>query len=278
MGALLRVGLPVRGEVGAGPKGFPALLAAVRHLPGVDPLVQDEFLLLSKGFPAIRAGKRFFSSVGPPMPGKARVLGEALPALGALVRSLSLMDPMVGDEVGEVVEGLPAIWALVGSFSRVISLVASQAVSPAEGLPTLWAFMGLLLGTGHRLARGCVGVLHATSLSRWCLLLLALRLLLQHPGWLSWLQLGALGACSRKTKPFHQQDLHDQGWRRNPSICWGNASWEDPGGGLQWWRMGEERPPCPQMNLGNVLGDPLLSPRPIHEPSCTEEFLPVQLR
>ncbi|KFW81104.1 hypothetical protein N336_08678, partial [Phalacrocorax carbo] len=115
VGALLRVDLLVRGEVGAAPKGFLASLAAVRDLPGVDPLVQDEFLLL--------------------------VLGEALPTLRALVGSLSLMDPMVGDEVGEVVEGLPAIWAFVGSFSRVISLVASQAVSPAEGLPTLWAFM-----------------------------------------------------------------------------------------------------------------------------------------
>ncbi|KFZ54686.1 hypothetical protein N338_10021, partial [Podiceps cristatus] len=115
VGALLRVDLLVRGQVGAAPKGFPALLAAVRHLPGVDPLVQDKFLFL--------------------------ILGEALPALGALVRSLALMDPMVGDEVGEVVEGLPAIWALVGSFSRVISLVASQAVSPAEGLPTFWALM-----------------------------------------------------------------------------------------------------------------------------------------
>ncbi|KFQ67050.1 hypothetical protein N335_07246, partial [Phaethon lepturus] len=115
VGALLRVDLLVGGEVGAAPKGFLASLAAVRHLPGVDPLVQDEFLLL--------------------------ILGEALPALRALVRSLPLMDPMVGDEVGEVVEGLPAIWALVGSFSRVVSLVAPQAVSPAEGLPTLWAFM-----------------------------------------------------------------------------------------------------------------------------------------
>ncbi|KFO04109.1 hypothetical protein N312_12200, partial [Balearica regulorum gibbericeps] len=115
VGVLLRVDLLVRGEVGAGPKGFLALLAAVRHLPGVDPLVQDEFLLL--------------------------ILSEALPALGTLVWSLSLMDPMVGDEVGEVVEGLSAIRALVGSFSRVISLVASQAVPPTEGLPTLWAFM-----------------------------------------------------------------------------------------------------------------------------------------
>ncbi|KFQ59020.1 hypothetical protein N334_10572, partial [Pelecanus crispus] len=115
VGALLRVDLLVRGEVGAGPKGFLALLAAVWHLPGVDPLVQDEFLLL--------------------------ILGEALPALGALIWSFSLMDPMVGHEVGEVIEGLPTVWALVGSFSRVISLVASQAVSPAEHLPTLWAFM-----------------------------------------------------------------------------------------------------------------------------------------
>lgn len=210
--------LLVCGEVGAGPKGFLALLAAVRHLPSVDPLVQDKFMLLSKGFLAIRAGKRFFSSVGPPMSRKARVPGEALPALGALVRSLSLMDPVVGDKVGEVIEGLATIWALVGSFSRVISLVASQAVSPAEGLPTFWAFMGLRLSMGHRLARGCMGVLHALPLSHQCLLLLALQFLPQHLGWFSWLQLGALGACSRKTKLLHQQDLRNQGWRRNPSI------------------------------------------------------------
>ena len=83
----------------------------------------------------------------------------------------------------------------------MISLVTSHAVTPGEDLPTLGAFGGPPLGAGHQLARGCMGVLHAIPLSRRCLLLLALQLLLQHRGCLSWLQLDAW-CLQEKDKAF----------------------------------------------------------------------------
>lgn len=73
-------------------EGFPTLLALVRPLPGVDPLVPSETCFYSESFPAVIA------SIGP----------------------LSCVDPQVYNEGGPLRKGFPTLRTLIPLSFRTL--------------------------------------------------------------------------------------------------------------------------------------------------------------
>lgn len=134
--AVLRLLVPV--EDGALVEAAAAGRAAIRLLPGVDPLVPDQPLPLAEALPAHLAAIGLLARVGPPVHRQVGVPAEALATLAG-VRLLAGVCPAVHLQVLPAAEAPPAVRALEGLLACVAALVDREVVALAEGLPALTA-------------------------------------------------------------------------------------------------------------------------------------------